>query len=160
MLYLAIDPGYDKLGFCFFKQNNTAPFNFQIIDSGLIKTNKNKKVEQRLSQIYKQLKSLMEEYGPKKIILEELFFFKNQKTMVKVAMVHGVLALLADEFKSPLQYLSPLMIKQTITGYGRADKLGVRKLLQQQLQITKKIKEDDEIDAIACGFTYLLINRD
>jgi crossover junction endodeoxyribonuclease RuvC len=160
MSYLAIDPGYDKLGFCFFKHNKTAPFNFHIIESGLIKTSKNEKVEERLSQIYNQLKSLMKKYQPEKIVLEELFFFKNQKTMVKVAMVHGVLALLADEFKSPLQYLSPLTIKQAITGYGRADKLGVRKLLQQQLQIVKKIKEDDEIDAIACGFTYLLLNHD
>jgi crossover junction endodeoxyribonuclease RuvC len=159
MSYLAIDPGYDKLGYCFFiiESKNSSPF--QLIKSGLIKTNKSEKVEKRLAQIYKQLKSLIEKYKPNKIILEELFFFKNKKTIVKVAMVHGVMALLADEFGLRLHFLSPLTIKQSITGYGRSDKEGVRKMINQQIQLNKKIKEDDEIDAIACGYTFFLINR-
>jgi len=162
MIYLAIDPGYDKLGYCFFKKKKTKDIAsiFALVDSGLIKTKKNEKTERRLAEIYHRLKNLIKKYQPKKIILEEIFFFKNKKTMVKVAMVHGILALLANDFDLPLLYLSPLAIKQTITGYGRADKKGVRKMLQQQIKIDQSIKEDDEIDAIACGFAYLLINRD
>ena len=155
MTYLAIDPGYEKLGFCFFSKNKRLPYQFKIIKSGLIKTKKDV-LEKRIFDIYQALDELIQKYLPKKIILEELFFFKNQKTVVKVAMIHGIINLLAGQRKISLEYLSPLEIKEAITGYGRADKKAVHKMLKNQITLANKKFEDDEIDAIACGLTFVL----
>lgn len=155
MTYLAIDPGYEKLGYCVFCEDDLFPYCFKIIESGTIKT-KRVATEKRIFKLYQEILKIIKKHQPKKIILEELFFFKNQKTMVKVAMIHGVINLLAAKEKISPIYLSPLEIKQSITGYGRADKKGVHKMLLQQIDLAKEKKEDDEIDAIACGLTYLL----
>lgn len=163
MSYLAIDPGYEKLGYCFFSQNAALPYRYQILKSGIIKT-KRLTLEKRILEIFNKINQLVGKFKPKAIILEQVFFFKNQKTVIKVAMIHGVINLLASQKKISLIYLSPLEIKQIITGYGRADKKGVRKMLQQQIRLPKDTKEDDEVDAIACGLAYLLksqqLNRD
>lgn len=155
MIYLAIDPGYEKLGYCVFCEDSLFPYRFKIIESGTIKTGKTA-LEKRIFRVYQAILKIIKKHRPKKIILEELFFFKNQKTIVKVAMIHGVINLLAAKEKISPIYLSPLEIKQSITGYGRADKKGVHKMLRQQIDLTNEKKEDDEIDAIACGLTYLL----
>lgn len=155
MIYLAVDPGYEKLGYCFFTKNKLLPYQFEVIKSGLIKT-KRLSLEKRINQIFCELENLVKKFHPQTIILEELFFFKNQKTIVKVSMIHGIINLLAGQKGIGLVYLSPLEIKETITGYGRADKQGVRKMLKQQIRLPQGKKEDDEIDAIACGLTYLL----
>lgn len=155
MTYLAIDPGYEKLGYCFFKKDKRQPFQFKIIKSGLIKTKKDAH-EKRIFYIFQTLDELIKIYSPKKIILEEIFFFKNQKTIVKVAMIHGIINLLAAKRKIALVYLSPLEIKESITGYGRADKKAVHKMLQTQITLKYKKFEDDEIDAIACGLAFIL----
>ncbi len=154
-MYLSIDPGYEKLGYCIFKIDKNYNHRFHLITSGLIKT-KREAIENRLVIIYEKLKEIIDRYSIKKIIVEEIFFFKNQKTIVKVSMIHGLLGLLAGQNDIEFCYLSPLEIKEAITGYGRADKKGVRKMLLQQLDLDLKNKEDDEIDAIAGGLTYAL----
>lgn len=154
-MYLAIDPGYEKLGYCIFKINKNYPNKFHLITSGLIKT-KREQIKERLAYIYEKLKEIIHRYPIEKIIVEEIFFFKNQKTIVKVSMIHGLLGLLAGQNHLDFCYLSPLEIKEAITGYGRADKKGVRKMLLQQIDLDLENKEDDEIDAIACGLSYTL----
>lgn len=154
-MYLSIDPGYEKLGYCVFEINKNYDNKFHLITSGLIKT-KREAIKDRLVMIYEKLKEIVNRYSIKKIIIEEIFFFKNQKTIVKVSMIHGLLGLLAGQNNIDFCYLSPLEIKEAITGYGRADKKGVRKMLLQQIDLELEGKEDDEIDAIAGGLTYAL----
>ncbi len=154
-MYLSIDPGYEKLGYCVFDIDKNYPNKFRLIASGLIKT-KREEIKNRLAFIYARLKEIIKKYPVKKIVAEEIFYFKNQKTIVKVSMIHGLLGLLAGENHLDFCYLSPLEIKEAITGYGRADKQGVRKMLLQQIDLELEGKEDDEIDAIACGLTYTL----
>ena len=67
--------------------------------------------------------------------------------------------LLASQNMIAIEFLTPLQIKQVITGYGLADKIAVRKMIELTLKINKKIKEDDEIDAIACGLAYCYLNK-
>ena len=156
MIILSIDSGLEKTGFSIFKKNYN---NFSLNYSGLIKTSKGKKKENRIKIIYDRLNDVIKKYKPKKIIIEQIFFFKNQKTAISVAQTQGAVMLLASQNMIAIEFLTPLQIKQVITGYGLADKIAVRKMIELTLKINKKIKEDDEIDAIACGLAYCYLNK-
>ena len=110
-------------------------------------------------QIYKELKKIIQKYKPDLIAIERLFFFKNQKTVINIGQTQGLILLLAGEYDIPTEFLTPLQIKQILTGYGNSDKKSMRKMIELTVKITKKIKEDDEIDAIACGLAYCYLNR-
>jgi len=145
MIILSIDSGIERTGYAVFK-------NKKYVSSALIKTSKNKSTEIRLEEIYSQLKIVFKKYKPEILVVEQLFFFKNQKTFIRVAQTQGVALLLAAQNKIKVEFLTPLQIKQTVTGYGQADKKSVQKMLKLELQID--IKQDDESDAIACGYAY------
>ena len=148
MIILSIDSGIEKTGYAIFR-------NKKYVISALIKTSKNNSTEIRLEEIYLQLKKVFKKYKPEILVVEQLFFFKNQKTFIRVAQAQGVALLLAAQNKIKVEFLTPLQIKQTITGYGKSDKKSIQKMLKLELQID--IKQDDEADAIACGFAYILI---
>lgn len=155
MKILGIDPGFDKLGYAFLSFNQGEVYK---INSGIIKTSSDEDLLTRLEFIYSKLDLLLKEYSPEFMVMEDLFFFKNKKTIVKVAQIQGVVLFLAKKRKIKVKILSPLQIKKAITGYGRADKKSVEKMLYLSLQLEKRKREDDEIDAIACalaGFFYL-----
>lgn len=156
MLILSIDSGLEKTGYALIKKDKNSPV---YVTSGLIKTEKTKKIELRLREIYNRLSDVIKEYRPTSIAVEQLFFFKNQKTVISVAQTQGIILLLAAQFKIPIDFLTPLQIKQIVTGYGLSDKLAVRKMVSLTVKINKKIKEDDEIDAIACGLAYFYLNK-
>lgn len=146
MVILAIDSGIEKTGYAIFKGK-------KYISSGLIKTSHQLPQEDRLKQIYDELKKILLKYKPEKIILERLFFFKNQKTAISVSQSQGVVLLLASQNSINVEYLTPLQIKQAIAGYGQADKKAIQKMLKLTSNIPS-IKQDDEADAVACGLAY------
>lgn len=148
MIILSIDSGIEKTGYAIFE-------NKKYLISALIKTNKRLRTEQRLMEIFLKLKKIIKKYQPDKIILERLFFFKNQKTAILVSQAQGVCLLLAAENKIPVDYLTPLQIKQAITGYGQADKKAIQKMIRLEMGID--IKQDDEADAVACGLAYIIL---
>ena len=115
--------------------------------------------EKRIKAIYDRLNDVVKKYKPKKVVLERLFFFSNQKTVIAIGQTQGVILLLAAQNTISVEFVTPLQIKQVVTGYGRADKQSVRKMIGMTLKINKKIKEDDEIDAIACGLAYCYLNN-
>ena len=156
MIVLSVDSGIEKTGFSLFSKSNSS-IDYKI--SGLIFTSKDFKIEKRFKIIYDILRKTVRKYKPDKIILERLFFFRNQKTVISIGQVQGVVMLLASQYNIPLEFLTPLQIKQAVTGYGQADKQSVRKMLELTLKLRKKIKEDDEIDAIACCLAYCYLNR-
>ena len=155
-MILSIDPGIEKVGYAFFEKKKS---DFSLITSGLIKTKKILKHELRLLEIYNLLLSLTKQHKPTIIVMEQLFFFKNQKTVISVAQSQGVVQLLAAQNKISLVYLTPLVIKQTVTGYGNADKKSVFKMLQLTLGSNLQVEDDDQSDAIACGLAYCYLNR-
>lgn len=156
MRLLSIDSGIERTGFAVLNKEKSE---FKLLTSGLIKTSKSLSLEDRLIQIYDEVKSIINKFKPEIIILEQIFFFKNQKTIVKVAQAQGVVLLLAAQQKLQTAFLTPLQIKQTITGYGMADKKSIRKMLQLTLKDVILSNQDDELDAIACGLAYCYLNR-
>lgn len=154
MILLAIDPGYDKCGYALFNTENK-----ECIASGIIQTAKSDSISKRLHAIYLQLEQTVKIYMVEMIGIENVFFFKNKKTVIHVSKVIGCIQLLASQHNIESALLSPLQIKQAITGYGKADKKAVQKILELELKDALKGKEDDEVDAIACGYAFCLIKN-
>ena len=150
MIILSLDSGIERTGYAVFN-------NKKYVTSALINTSKNESTEIRLEEIFSKLKAIFKKYKPEILIVEQLFFFKNQKTFIRVAQAQGVALLLAAQNKIRVKFLTPLQIKQTVTGYGKADKKSIQKMIKLELQID--IKQDDEADAIACGLAYIYINK-
>jgi len=146
MTILSIDSGIERTGYAIFKDK-------KYVTSALIKTSKKLKTEIRLREIYLKLVEIMKQFKPDVMVLEQLLFFKNQKTFIRVAQAQGVVMLLAAQNDIKVEFLTPLQIKQIVTGYGQADKLAVQKMIKLTTDID--IKQDDEADAVACGLAYL-----
>ena len=134
MKIVSIDPGIEKVGYAVF---NIDLAKISYMHSGLIKTRQGDSTEKRLNHIFQELKIITTTYKPSHIVVEQLFFFKNKKTIVSVAQAQGVILLVAAQDNIPVHYLTPLQIKQTITGYGISDKKSVLKMIQ--LLLNKKI---------------------
>jgi len=149
MTILSIDSGIERTGYAIFKDK-------KYVKSALIKTSKSLSTEVRLEEIYSNLEKVFKKYNPKIMVLEQLLFFKNQKTFIRVAQAQGVAMLLAAQNNINVEFLTPLQIKQIVTGYGQADKKSVQKMIKLTTAID--IKQDDEADAVACGLAYIYSN--
>lgn len=154
MKLLALDPGYEKLGYALFEKNTNPAY----LHSGIIKTARSTSPPQRLLEIYSAVKALVAAENPDLMVIEKLFFSKNTKTALGVSQVVGVVLLLAAKHQIETIELTPKQIKETITGYGNADKKAVQKMLWLQLGKKVSIADDDESDAIACGLAASLRN--
>jgi len=159
VIILALDSGIEKTGYAVFEKKPSGNTDFKYITSGMIHTAKTKTTEQRLLQIYQELSKLITTFKPDVMVIEQLFFFKNQKTAIRVAQSQGVVMLLAAEKKIKAEFLTPLQIKSIVTGYGQSDKKSVQKMLQLTLHLDKELKQDDQADAIACGLAYCYLNK-
>ncbi|PIY72024.1 crossover junction endodeoxyribonuclease RuvC [Candidatus Roizmanbacteria bacterium CG_4_10_14_0_8_um_filter_33_9] len=158
MIILSIDPGVERVGYALF--NKKAKQSFSFLSAGLIQTKKSSTTSDRFKEIYLELEIIITTNKPEKIILEKLFFFKNKKTLISVAQAQGVIMLIASQNSIPIVFFTPLQIKQIITGYGRADKQTIQKMLRLTLGNIKEILQDDTADAIACGLSYCYWNEE
>lgn len=156
MIILSIDSGIEKTGFAVFDIVKERKFKY--INSGLVKTSAKLGVEYRLLQIYKAIDNLVVKYKPTVIVMEQLFFAKNIKTAIHVSQAQGTILLLAAQIGIRIDFLTPLQIKQTVTGYGFADKKSVKKMICLLINENIKIEDDDQSDAIACGLAYVYSN--
>ena len=112
-----------------------------------------------MHEIEIRLQGLIETYKPKTIVIEKLFFQSNQTTGIMVAQAQGVLLALAGKHNIEVVFLAPTEVKHIVTGYGKSDKIAVRKMLTLLLGIDEKLKNDDVADAIACGLAYCTVNK-
>jgi len=159
MIILSIDSGIERTGYAFFDRDKKHENGLRYINSGLVQTSKALKKETRLEEIYKNFEALIKKMKPELMVMEQLFFFKNVKTAISVAQAQGILLLLASQQKLPVHFLTPLQIKQIITGYGQSDKKSVQKMLRMTLHLTEELQQDDVADAIACGAAFCYLNR-
>ncbi|MFS8159344.1 MAG: crossover junction endodeoxyribonuclease RuvC, partial [Candidatus Roizmanbacteria bacterium] len=127
MIILGIDSGVERTGYALFEKIVGKE---TLLDYGCLITKKEDTLSVRLSILQKEFSNLIEKYHPGAIAIEQLFFSKNQKTAISVAQSQGVLLALAGAEKIPITFISPLTIKQSVTGYGKSDKKGVAKMIQ------------------------------
>lgn len=156
MKILAIDPGYERLGIAVLEKQKGKDI---LLYSECFQTDKKETHAKRLFLIYTKLKEIIEEYSINTCAIETLFFSTNVKTALKVAELRGVILILSEIYNLKLQEYSPQAIKLGVTGYGKSDKTAVIKMIPLLIKIDKKIKFDDEFDAIAVGITCLNSNH-
>jgi len=153
MLILGIDPGFERMGCAVLEKS---PGGEKLIYSTCLISSRSDAHEKRLLVLAEGLKKIIKKFKPDTMAIEKLFFTANQKTALKVAEARGVALLLAAENDLKVLEFTPLEVKMAMTGYGRAEKDQVRKMVLAMLKINtdKKFasssgKLDDEIDAIA-----------
>jgi crossover junction endodeoxyribonuclease RuvC len=148
---LGIDPGTGIMGWGLIEKEGS---NMKPLKYGCIRTSSEAKMPDRLFTIYSSLCAIIKENKPDAVAVEELFFFKNQKTVMSVAQARGVIIVCAVKNELPVFEYTPLQVKQALTGYGRADK----KQMQEMVRITCKLKEcpkpDDAADALAVAICH------
>ena len=151
MKILGIDPGMAIVGYGIIEFTND---NIELLTSGSIQTDKKLDDSKRLLEIYNDLSCIVEKYQPDCASVEELFFFKNQKTVIPVAEARGVILTVLEKYKIPTYSYTPMEVKQVLTGYGRADKKEVEQMVRISLQTDKLPKLDDTVDAIAIAICH------
>ena len=155
MIVLGIDPGLASTGWALVKKNEKP----ELIDYGCITTDKKENFAERLCEIFHEVKKLALKTKPQVMAIEDLFFAKNAKTAIDVAQAMGVIKVACRESKIPVFEYTPLNIKTTITGYGRADKKQMEEMVLKILDLKKKIRPHHAVDAIAVSLTHLFTNQ-
>jgi crossover junction endodeoxyribonuclease RuvC len=146
-IILGIDPGFGRVGWGIIKKD--AKGEWRKIDFGCIETSPKKSFVERISEIHEELAKIIKKHKPTRMAVEELFFFSNVKTAIEVGQARGVILLTGVENNLPIDEFTPLQVKQAITGYGRAEKDQMQKMVAMVLGMKEKIKSDDAADALA-----------
>ncbi|MBI4062492.1 crossover junction endodeoxyribonuclease RuvC [Candidatus Gottesmanbacteria bacterium] len=150
MIILGIDPGTARLGWAVVEKNKST---IAARVYGCI-TTQPKTPAFRLAIIYRALQTLIKIHKPDALAIEELFFAKNVKTALSVSEARGVVLLAAAQANIPITSYTPLVIKQTITGNGQAQKEQMQKMVQILLKLKNIPKPDDTADALAVALTH------
>lgn len=150
---LGIDPGSTTIGYGLISYEPRA-VKPKVLDYGYIDLKSYKRQEEKLLHLNKDLKSILKKYKPAFIAIENIYFFKNAKTFIAVSEAKGVILFTAAEAKIQINEYTPLQVKQTVSGYGKADKKLIEKLIQNSLNIYSPIKPDDSSDALAIALCH------
>ncbi len=155
MIILGIDPGLALTGWGVIEKKDEP----KLIQYGCIKTTAKFTSSQRLLLIFDQLQKIIEQFQPNVVCLEKLFFNTNAKTAMLVSEARGVIKICASLNNLKLVEFTPLQIKTTIVGYGRADKNQIQQMVKILLKLKKIPKPDDAADGIATALTYCFYNK-
>ena len=151
MRILGIDPGYATIGYGIIEYDN---FRFKTVAYGAITTSPDKLFSDRLCDIYSDMQTLINNYKPDCLSIEKLFFNTNTTTAIDVAQARGVILLSARKSNVDIYEYTPLQVKQSITGYGRAEKHQVMEMVKTLLQLNSVPKPDDTADALALAICH------
>ena len=151
MRILGIDPGIARLGWGIIDERNGKPVT---VAYDCFETSSTLSTPDRLEKIYEFLMELIEEYKPEAMGIEELFFNTNAKTAFVVGQARGVVLLVAAQKQMQLGIYTPLQVKIGVTGYGKAEKKQVEKMVTMLLGLKNPPKLDDTFDALAVALTH------
>ena len=151
MIILGIVPGIAIVGYGVLEYTKGK---FRPIAMGSIETPAGIDVEERLRMVYDDMCEILDTYKPDEMAIEELFFNTNQKTAVAVAEARGVILLSAVQRGVPISEYTPLQVKQSVVGYGRAEKKQVITMVTTLLNLPKPPKPDDTADALAIAICH------
>jgi len=149
LIIIGIDPGLARVGYGIIevKKNEKT-----LLDCGIIETNKDHKEENRLLEIYTDLKQLINKWEPDYAAVEKFFFYKSSTT-ISVVQARGVIMMTLGSFSIPITEYAPAQIKLTITGFGKATKKDVLNSVMLSLKLDHPPRPDDSADALAIALT-------
>jgi crossover junction endodeoxyribonuclease RuvC len=122
---------------------------------GVILTSKDDTLAQRLQLLRNELRALVNEWRPDCCAVEELFFAANAKTGIVVGQARGVILLTLADAGLHINEYTPLQVKQSISGYGQAEKKQMQEMVRMLLKMRSIPKPDDAADALAIAITHL-----
>ncbi len=151
MRILGIDPGMAIVGYGILETDGD---DIRLLSSGSIRTDKGSRESARLLEIYNDMEVIVDKFKPDVAAIEKLFFFRNRTTVMPVAHARGVILTVLEKFGVPMFEYTPMEVKQVLTGYGRADKKEVERMVKLSLETENLPKLDDTIDAIAIAICH------
>lgn len=151
MVVLGIDPGYAIVGWGVIEYSHSR---FKVLGYGAITTEAQTPFPERLQIIYNDMCYLFTKYKPEVMSMEKLFYNSNQKTVIDVAQARGVITLAAQMNNKDIFEYTPLQVKQSVTGYGRAEKKQVMEMTRSILNLPEVPKPDDTADALAMAICH------
>jgi len=148
---LGIDPGYAIVGFGILDYEKSR---FGVVEYGAIFTEAHTDFNGRLKNIFEDMEYILEKYKPDCMAIERLYFTTNQKTAIDVAQARGVINLAAAIKNLPVYEYTPLQVKQSVVGYGKAEKKQVMDMTRRILKLEQIPKPDDAADALALAICH------
>ena len=156
MIVLGIDPGYALMGWGVVEANGSQ---MKLLGYGCIETKAGTPMQHRLRTLQLGVRDLTLMYRPDEVAFVELFFAQNVTTALMVGAARGAAIIAAAEYTEHLYEYTPMQIKQTITGSGKADKKQIQQMVKMLLRMDELPKPDDAADAIACAITHCQAGR-
>jgi crossover junction endodeoxyribonuclease RuvC len=150
MRILGIDPGYGRTGYGIIDVMGNR---LQAVEYGLIETRADLPIEQRLYQIYEALQDIIARRKPDRLAMEQLFFNRNVTTAIAVGQARGVIMLAGVQAGLTFAEYTPMQVKQSIVGYGKAEKQQIQEMTKMLLKLPQVPKPDDVADALAVAMT-------
>lgn len=151
MIVLGIDPGIAITGCAIVNEENNKQ---NLIFSTAILTSASVTFPNRLLKVYEGIIEIINKYKPDTAVLENLFFNTNAKTALLVGQSRGVIQLALEQQKIPIFEYTPLEVKMSLSGYGRADKSQIQLMVKQIFKLEKILSPDDVADAAAVALTH------
>ncbi len=156
MRIIGIDPGTGILGFGVIDSLNNK---YSLVDAGVIRTSYKETDASRLLTIYSELQEIIKEVKADAMSVEKLFFSQNVTTAMTVSQARGVILLTGIQAGLTIYEYTPLQIKQSLTGYGRAEKKQIQEMVKILLKLDSIPKPDDCADALAAAITHAMTIR-
>ncbi len=151
MRILGIDPGYAIVGYGLVDYESN---HFKVVDYGAVTTAAHTPFNLRLMDIYTGLDAVIQRFKPDAMSIEKLFFNTNSKTAIDVAQARGVIVFAAAKAGLKIAEYTPLQVKQSVVGYGRAEKKQVQEMTKLLLNLSSVPKPDDTADALALAICH------
>lgn len=156
MVILGIDPGIGRTGWGIIEKEGSK---VKDLGHGCIETAAGLPIEKRLQIIREELVRIIKKYKPEKLGIEELFFNTNAKTALIVGQARGVVIVTAADLGLEVFSYTPLQVKTAVTGYGRAEKEQMGKMVKMLLGLPSIPRPDDVADALACALACAFSNK-
>ena len=151
MIILGIDPGYAIVGYGAIEHSRGKS---KMIGYGAITTQPGPDISLRLREIYRDMCQLLDTIRPDAVAVEELFFTNNVTTGIAVAHARGVILYTAERLQVPVYEYTPMQVKQSVVGYGLAEKHQVMDMTRRLLKLKSVPKPDDAADALAIAICH------
>lgn len=151
MRVLGIDPGYAIVGYGVIDYNQSR---FKVVDFGAVQTKASAPFSERLQLIFETLIKVIDACQPEVMAIEKVFYNTNAKTVIDVCQARGVIVLAAQLKGLEIFEYTPLQVKQSVVGYGRADKKQVQEMTRVLLKLDAVPKPDDTADALALAICH------
>jgi crossover junction endodeoxyribonuclease RuvC len=155
MITLGMDPGTARLGYGIVSGDDEP----QLVTYGVVETSASHSMPVRLQQLYEAVWELIRLHAPDVMAIEQLFFARNVTTALAVGQARGVVLLAAAQHGMEVFEYKPAEVKQTISGYGKADKLQMQEMVRMQLGLDHVPSPDDAADALAVGLCHVQMSR-